>query len=1003
MAGVFNWTGGGADANWTTTGNWSLSSGDNLSGTAGIPDAGDTAIFGAVAAAQTTVNLSAPLTVDTVNFNSGVANNFILNTSAASTLTVASSFNVSTGFNTNVDVNHTLGGNMAINMGGNGILSLNAANTYTGTTAANTGTIRLGNATALGTAAGDTQIGSAGSIDLNGQTIGAEPVTMGGAGNGGNGSIINSNATAASLSGTIGLLNNSTIGGANAITLSGIISGGFGLTKVGVGTTTLSGVNTYTGVTTLSNGTLSVATIGNGGAAGNLGQAAAAASNIVFNGGTLAYTGATAATNRAFTINAGVAANIGVTNGTNTLTISGAVPATTGSLTKSGAGSLTLSGANNYSGGTSLTAGVLTAGNNSALGSGTVTITGVRLAVGNGITIPNNLVVNANAGASGRGLIEGANAGTATINGTITINAGTPAGGHFASGSSGSGTLALNGAITASVAVSQRLGTVRYNGGGAGFANLGAGVTNFLVTGVAIVGVANGIPTNAVMDLAVSGAGTLNLNGVSQSLAAIERSAAQTAIVTNGVGATTSTLTITAGGGTANAYPGIIQNGTGTIAVSITGGTQVLSGANTYTGATSVNGGTLLVDGSLAAGSAVTVGTTAGSTLGGIGTINGSVTLNSNGTLNPGPIAGTGTLTVANNVTFNSGSVFAPDINGGTTDRLTVTGAGSNVTFSTVATTPQFTPNVLLSMPATTTVTLIDLASNSMSTGFGNIPAATGSINLSNRPHNYNYGGGTGNDLTLTSSGNLSLTWDGGGADNNWSTAANWVSDILPAAGDSLTFDDTGVAARPVPVNNFTAGTSFGTITINSTSSYNITGNSVALATGVVDNSTGAFSNTVGIILGGAAATVAKNSTSTLVLSGVNTFAGGSTIKAGTLSGTTSAAAFGTGTITIGDSTGSANATLSGGAAHSNVIIVASGNTGVATITSSAAATFSGSVTLNSHDLTTDVGATTLALSGAIGGTGNLSKTGTGTLTLSGAAANTYIGSTTVRRGNART
>ncbi len=34
-------------------------------------------------------------------------------------------------------------------------------------------------------------------------------------------------------------------------------------------------------------------------------------------------------------------------------------------------------------------------------------------------------------------------------------------------------------------------------------------------------------------------------------------------------------------------------------------------------------------------------------------------------------------------------------------------------------------------------------------------------------------------------------TWDGGGADNNWSTAANWSDDIVPTADDIATFDET--------------------------------------------------------------------------------------------------------------------------------------------------------------------------------------------------------------------
>lgn len=34
-------------------------------------------------------------------------------------------------------------------------------------------------------------------------------------------------------------------------------------------------------------------------------------------------------------------------------------------------------------------------------------------------------------------------------------------------------------------------------------------------------------------------------------------------------------------------------------------------------------------------------------------------------------------------------------------------------------------------------------------------------------------------------------TWDGGGADNNWSTCANWSTDTCPVAGDTVTFNST--------------------------------------------------------------------------------------------------------------------------------------------------------------------------------------------------------------------
>ncbi len=54
------------------------------------------------------------------------------------------------------------------------------------------------------------------------------------------------------------------------------------------------------------------------------------------------------------------------------------------------------------------------------------------------------------------------------------------------------------------------------------------------------------------------------------------------------------------------------------------------------------------------------------------------------------------------------------------------------------------------------------------------------------------------------------VVWDGGGATNNWSEAANWLGDILPGATDIATFDGTSVKNATISAAVNVAG-----ITIN--------------------------------------------------------------------------------------------------------------------------------------------------------------------------------------------
>jgi autotransporter-associated beta strand protein len=255
-----------------------------------------------------------------------------------------------------------------------GTLALNAANVHLGDDIfIRAATVKLGVNGALTGSMDDlnisTETASGGILDIAG-TTGSTPadIILGSATL--SGSIIDSvGGGSITVVNTFALRNGS---------VSAVLTGAKPLNKTTVGTVTLSGVNTYTGITTITDGVLSVGTIGNGGVAGNLGQATSAAANLVFNGGTLQYTGVTADTDRNFTLNAATTSTIDVTQAATALTISGASTATTGALTKAGAGTLVLTGTNLHTGTTTVNAGTLQIGDGtsgSLTGAGNVNVT----------------------------------------------------------------------------------------------------------------------------------------------------------------------------------------------------------------------------------------------------------------------------------------------------------------------------------------------------------------------------------------------------------------------------------------------------------------------------------------------------------------------------------------------------------------------------------------------------------------------------------------------------
>jgi autotransporter-associated beta strand protein len=204
---------------------------------------------------------------------------------------------------------------------GPGTLVLNATNAQTGQTTINEGTLQLSGTATLSAANQNLVVRRSGTLDLNGFSTGTSIAAFNG-----EGSVINSNATAATL--TVG--NNNGTG-----TFDGVInqtSGEISVIKQGTGTQTWSGLNTYTGSTTInSTGLLSVTTLANGDAPSSIGQSSSAASNLLFGGasatqafGGLNYTGsASISTDRLFSFT-GTAANSGAriqANGANNATL----------------------------------------------------------------------------------------------------------------------------------------------------------------------------------------------------------------------------------------------------------------------------------------------------------------------------------------------------------------------------------------------------------------------------------------------------------------------------------------------------------------------------------------------------------------------------------------------------------------------------------------------------------------------------------------------------------
>ena len=832
-------------------------------------------------------------------------------------------------------LNTGLTGTGLFSKNGTGTLTLAGTSTQTGGTLVNDGVLRAGAVNAFGS--GAVQVAAPAALDLNGfnQTVGS----LSGAG---------------SVALGAGKLD---AGADNSSTLfSGVISGTGGLVKSGSGVMTLSGTNIYSGGTTVSGGTLA---------------------------------GTTTSLQGAILNDAAVLFNQNVAG-----TYAGAMDGS-GSLTKSGTGVVTLSGANSYSGGTFVNGGALV-GNTTSLQGNIV----------NGAVVEFNQAANGTyAGAmSGAGALVKSGAGTLTLSGAngysggTTISAGTLAGdtnslqgnivdnaellfnqgfnGTYAGNVTGTGALTKTGAgtVTLTGQADHTGGTLITGGTLAGTTlNLKGSIQDdaALMFNQSFDGTFNGI-INGTGSLTKSGTGTVVFGGP-QNYSGGTTVAGGTLVgdVTSLRGGILNNAQVVFDQAATGTYAGVMS-GTGTL-VKAGAGMLTLTGANTYSGGTLIASGTLAGDATTLQGAIVNNAqlvfnqNTNGLFTGGLSG-SGSLTKNGAGTLTlAGPASYTGgttitagtlagsSISIQGNVRNDAALLFAQNF-GGTftgaisgTGSLTKTGSGALVL------------NGINSYIGGTTVLGGALVGTTSSLQGGILNNAVVEFRQS---LNGTYGGTMSGTGSLVKSGAGVLTLSGsnsyaggtaiaGGAIAIAADAALGAAAGAVALGDALlpgtlTFTN---AAQLLSSRAFTLGAAGGV--------FDTTGSTVTLSSGV-----------------SGAGGLTKTGQGLLELTGVGSYAGPTTVLAGTLrSGATNAL-------------GSGNALVVGGG---TTVDLNGFSQSVGSLTGS------GSILLGPGTLTTGTDGTSGLYAGAITGAGSLVKTGGGTLLLAG--ANGYTGGTSVLGG----
>jgi autotransporter-associated beta strand protein len=424
---------------------------------------------------------------------------------------------------------------------GTGTFTLGGVNTYDGTTSVLAGTLRQGISNAVPPTALFVAPGATFDVNLRAASLGSLA---------GGGKVLLSDPTM-----TVGLDNTST-------TFSGVISGDGSLSKVGTGSFTLSGANTYTGVTSILAGMLS---LGSSSALPPVATEVGSGAILDLNGHSIT-----------------LGSLSGLPTGSGTVQSLGAVATlTTGQDNSSTSYNGAINGAINF---IKVGTGTFTVGGMPKKYTGSTHVQSGQVALGSERVLPPVFTLVDPEGSldmSGHAASLGSLAGNGKVK-----NSGSPA--TLTTGQDNLSTT-FGGQINGQVNLI-KAGTGKFALGGV---NTYTGSTR-VQGGTLSQSIANSLPLTAAT---VAAGAQLNLNGLNARFASLQ--GAGTIMSTNDP-----TLSVGADGSSAE-FDGVVE---GAIAlVKLGTGTFTLAGANTYTGPTSVVDGTLRVTGSLSSSTDVSV------------------------------------------------------------------------------------------------------------------------------------------------------------------------------------------------------------------------------------------------------------------------------------------------------------------------------------------------------------------------------------------------------------